>query len=270
MDVLIRFTGQSADEHHLPAFEGSQSLEGLSRVLVLVSHYVATGTVSKLYPFDERIKVYLKANQPGSFYSLLDIFTQPDTVLTTTALGTIALGAVGSVVIELAKLLVRRVTGQADENPSANVTALVEARSGDVAALEEAIEPAVVMAHLVVNNGAGNIVMVTGGPNVFTLNARTKQYVTTKVEDNQIRQKRVSVGMLNANTRNGRVYDLELGRTVAIHVPADAEARALNNLALSLQRYSARFLREQDSQVTFGKRAHKMKLLSVIPALTPV
>ena len=48
--------------------------------------------------------------------------------------------------------------------------------------------------------------------------------------------------MLNVNTRNGRVFDGELGRTVSIYVPADAESRTLTNLAASLQRYSSRFL----------------------------
>ncbi len=55
--------------------------------------------------------------------------------------------------------------------------------------------------------------------------------------------------MLNANTRNGRVYNYELGRTVPIYVNTDANPRTLSNLAASLQRYSSRSIQRVRSEV---------------------
>ena len=46
--------------------------------------------------------------------------------------------------------------------------------------------------------------------------------------------------MLNANTKNGRVFDGELGRTVPIRVMRAATDRTMPNLARSLHNYSAR------------------------------
>ena len=107
MDLVVKFTGQAADQHLLPAFEGSQSLEGISRTLVLVSHYIATGTVRKRYPFDSPIRVYIKATQPGSFDSVFSLLTDPNTALTTTALGAAGVAVGTTLVLDLTMFLVR-------------------------------------------------------------------------------------------------------------------------------------------------------------------
>lgn len=249
MDVLTRFEGELAEEHVLPAYEGAQSIEGIARTLTLVSSYVATGEVRKRFPFDETISVRLKHTRPGSFESVFGLITDPNSVLATTAVGGLAVTVAGALVYDFTKLLVRRLTGVPDGDVPEEVEKAASERPGELEALGEAVEPAVLKAHSVINNGAGNIVIVGGERNVINLNARTKSYMKTSILDDHPFEKRVSVGMLNANTRYGRVFDAELGRTVPISVPRDATPRTLGNLAESLQRYSSRTIRG-DSDVT--------------------
>lgn len=61
------FTGDEAVRNQLPAYEGSKSIQGVARSLVLVSHYLATGEVRQRAPFTSSIKVLIQPSRPGSF-----------------------------------------------------------------------------------------------------------------------------------------------------------------------------------------------------------
>jgi hypothetical protein len=56
--------------------------------------------------------------------------------------------------------------------------------------------------------------------------------------ERSLRVKSVSVGSFNVNTRYGRVFDFELGRTVAFIIDREASARTMGKLGASLARYS--------------------------------
>ena len=250
MEIVAKFDGQDASQHVLPAFEGAQSLEGLARSFTLIAHYAATGEIRKRYPFESGVKLYIQPPRQGSFEAAFSLLTAPDTVFTTTALGALGVGMFGNLLMDLIKLIGKRLTGGADEPSTEQLRTLIRARAGELEALGEAVEPSLKKAHTVINNGAGTINVFYGDNNIVNLNSITKEYITSQIEDDAVIEKLVSVGMLNANTRNGRVYDWELGRTVPIHVPRTANPRALNSLAISLERYSARAMRGDNSDVT--------------------
>jgi hypothetical protein len=249
MRVVARFEGDVADDHLLPAYEGAQSIEGIARTLTLVSHYAVTGEVRKRYPFDITARPYIKPPQEGSFEAIFALFTDHNTFMVNTLAGTLTVGVTGGLIVELLKLVSRRAVGQEHHSENVHVQAIERERAGELEALIEAVEPSLKKAHTVVNYGAGNIIIVSGANNVVRFDTITKDYINTTVKNEQRRQLAVSVGMLNANTRNGRIYNAELGRTVPITVSRAAEPRTLSNLAQSLQRYSARNLRQLNSQV---------------------
>lgn len=144
----------------------------------------------KRYPFDQSIQVRLKPSQPGSFETLFEILVQPNSPLITTAVGVVALGAATHAVVELAKYLIHQVTGQSESDLSPPLQILAETRRGDLDALAEAIEPAVVKAHTVINNGAGNIIIFQGDRNSVKLDPRTKAYVSTNIIEKSPSKKR--------------------------------------------------------------------------------
>ena len=249
MEIIAKFEGQEASQNVLPAFEGSQSLEGLSRTLTLITHFVAPGQVRKRFPFNESPRIFLVPPRAGSFEALFHLLTEPNTLAVTTVLGTLSVGVAGSFIADAIKLVVRRAIGQ-DHNPATSqLRQTLAQHPGPIEALIEAIEPSLKRAHTVVNSGAGHVTIINGDNNIVRLDARSKSYLSTSTLDPTRQRKEVSVGMLNANTRNGRVWDQELRRTVPIHVPTGADPQTLSNLAISLERYSARLFRPTNSDV---------------------
>jgi hypothetical protein len=248
VEIIARFGGDVADRHLLPTFEGSQSIEGLARAITVITHYATTGDVRRRYPFSDQASVYLEPMRSGSFDTLFSLLTDPNSVLLT-PLGQVGVN-VGSILIyELLKTLTNRAIGREHTPHNEDISRLVQAKSGDIEALGEAVEPALKKAHTVINNGAGNITLITGHNNIVNLDRRTKDYINSKELDDRIRQLLVSVGMLNVNTRNGRVYNFQLHRTVPIYVVKDADSRTLPNLAHSLQLYSSNMYRHGGSEI---------------------
>ncbi len=49
-EIVLKFTGDIADQHQIPAYEGGQAIEGIARSLVLVGHYLAEGHIRKRVP----------------------------------------------------------------------------------------------------------------------------------------------------------------------------------------------------------------------------
>lgn len=240
MEIKAKFEGGVTDRHVLPAIEGSQSLEGLSRALTLTSHYLITSTVRKKYPFDTSARIYLGPPKAGSFDAIYSLLSDKDTFLTTTFYGTLGVGVFGAFLKDAVQLVFNRLIGKDHKPTTDELKRMLDAKPGDFEALGEAVEPALVRAHSVINNGAGTINIISGGTNIIHLNEASKTYLSTTLEDNQVRQKAVSCGMLNVNTRNGRVYDEELQRTVAIKISKNATPTTMTALAESLQRYSSR------------------------------
>jgi hypothetical protein len=142
VEIIARFRGEVAERHLLPAFEGSQSIEGLSRAIALIAHYSTTGEVRKRYPFNEHARLYLEPPRPGSFDALFSLMTDPSSVLLTTPIGAFGVAIAASLTIELLKLLTHRAVGGDYTPDERDVANLVRSRSGDIEALGEAIEPA--------------------------------------------------------------------------------------------------------------------------------
>lgn len=249
MELVAKFEGSVAERHILPAFEGSQSLEGLSRALLLTTHYVVTGNIRKKYPFHDGVKIYIKPPRAGSFETVYSILSEKDTFLTTTFYGTLGVGVFGAFLKDTIELVFKRLIGGDHKPDTEQLKNLLATRGGDLEALGDAVEPALKKAHSVINHGAGNIVIISGSNNVVNFDANSKRYLNTTVNDGQMRQKNVSCGMLNVNTRNGRVYDNEFGRTIPIKIPRDAAAGTLAILAGSLQKYSSRAFSESNSEI---------------------
>ena len=210
MEIVAKFGGGTAERYLLPAYEGTQSIEGIARAITLVAHYVVTGEVRKRYPFSEDAKLYLAPSRAGSFESFFSLWTQPDSVLVSTAVGAVAVGVVSMTLFELLKYLTKTLIGQDDASSNDRVRYLLDRKSGDIEVLSEAIEPSIKKSHNVINNGAGNIVVISGSNNIVTFNARSKEYIFTQEEDNEIRQLLVSCGMLNVNTRTDEFIIMNL------------------------------------------------------------
>jgi len=257
-ELTIKFRGGMADEHKLPAYAASKSLRGLSRAILIPAIYLDTGQIRHRNLENLDTELNLLAVRSGSVETVLELITHP-----------LAMGALGALGVELVRDVakdfikdfiygtIKRAIGGSTTDEIETLEASGRLSAGDMAALVDAIEPAMRDAHVTVGNGARNIVIISGGKNVITLNETTKLYLTSSEEDKDVSERDFSVASFNANTGNGRCFDYEQGRTVAFTLDDGVDAQSLQALGQSLLRYARarRLGDQQSSRVSIRYRA---------------
>lgn len=246
-EFVVRYEGRSADQHLLPAYEGAVSIQGISRSLTLITTYLATGKIRKNAPFESPIQLFLKPSQPGSFETIYQIVSD---FPVETVIDGVALSVTGDLIYDTVKVVFNRVTGKAAKPQQKKLEELLQKKGGDFAALEDAVEPSIVMAHKVIGTGSNNIV-IFGDNNKITFNGTTKDFVTAHIQDEVTEKKDVSVASYNANSKSGRVFDFEFERTVPFTIASAASKSTAVAIAWGLARYT----RGEDSRVaiTYNK-----------------
>lgn len=235
-DLIVRFQGDEAARHHIPAYEGAQSIQGISRSLVLINHYFVTGTIRKRAPFTDDIKVYLEPLQRGSLDAILKFIIENPELL---ALGgAIGVGITTNLITDAIKTIFSRVIGKDYKPKSEDFKEIEEVRPGDLDALVDAIEPSMRLGHTAIDQGVQNIVIIKGGNNIVNLNSITKEYVNRSEIGDLEDYQDVSVGSLNVNTGYGRVFVHDLGKTVPFSVVSNPKIGTYSALSHSLDQYA--------------------------------
>ncbi|MGR6429396.1 DUF7946 domain-containing protein [Rhizobium sp. PAMB 3174] len=239
MLIEVKFEGGLAEEHKIPAYEGTKSLEGLTRSLLIVFNYLVEGRVRRKEFGRAPLTFNLIAQRPGSFETIYEI-AYGAAVYGGPVLG---MAVAGNLLTDLLKTVYRRVTGGAEDGDVPNsVVQLEAARGGDVAALTEAVEPSIRLGHNVINHGVMNINIYQSGAPVdqplAALNPRTKKYVWENVINDGVRVKLFSIGSFNANQGTGRAFDLEEGRSIPFELAKDVDRRTVDTLLSSISSYT--------------------------------
>jgi hypothetical protein len=250
-ELIIKFKGEVAEDHVLPAYEGSVSIRGFARSVVIIGNYLADGHIRKRAPFSDSIRFYLHPPRPGSFESLISfVAANPEALAISGVVGGLSLNVFSNFVWDGIKYCFNRVVGKEAKPETPELARLNGARGGDLEAVIDAIEAPAKDAHAVIERGASQIILVTGSHNIVNFNSDTKRYISTTLHSDLPQTKLVSVGMFNVNTRYGRVYDYEYQRTIPFIIHRQAEARTMGNIGTSLNRY-ARGTLDKDVMIKF-------------------
>lgn len=228
MALEITFTGLEARRNHITANEGFESLAGLSHAATLVAHFVATDTVRQRQPYDERLQFFFQDTRPGSLTAILTLG------------GGLAMGVAGNAVYDLLKATWRRATGTGLEAHGDIESGDRTFRSGDIDALAEAISPSLLRGHSWIGHPEQRISIKTGRQVLADFSEATKDYLQNEMPEEGESLQDVSVAALNVNSRHGRAYFFDLGRTVPYKVDRTAHPRTIPTLARFLTRYAER------------------------------
>jgi hypothetical protein len=238
----LRYTGDEAESNRLPAHRGAVSLEGVSWSVSLIANYLATGKMKTRGTLSPEIKAFIYPARQGSFINDLILYIEkPENLFITSVLGSYAVGTAGqvinSVIVKVMKevcgIVSRHIGGQTgDEEKWYSLLP-----SGDMEALVDRIEPSMRRAHEVINEGASNLLILQRQTELIVLNGVTKAYVNKNIIGDELVEKEVSVGALNANTGNGRFYLPQIGKTVPFSVDKEPATGTYQALTYSLDQY---------------------------------
>jgi hypothetical protein len=228
--MKVHFRGGEADDHRIDLYTGAESLSGLGRAANLVAHYVATGEVRFRSPYSNKIQFYITGSEDGSLTIILDEITR--------IANEARAAASRSKTRKLLRRVINRAIGKAEAGALPTPDGTVS--EGDIDALAEAATPGLTRAHRWINTEGKSISLEQEEGRPMTLNQETREYMESEEVSARVDLQDVSVGALNVNSRNGRVFFHDLGRTVPFYVPRDAEARTIPNLSRYLTQYAER------------------------------
>lgn len=231
MQISVRFSGDVAEKHRMPAYEGLQSLTGISRSILICTNYLAEGRVRRRDFEYDRTRLDIVHTKTGSIDFIFEYLP--------VTLGAIAGGIAGNLAYDLLKTTFNRVIGTKDES-SEVVQKLEERRPGDIEALAEAIEPAIRLGHNVINYGVLNVNISApqSSEKIASFDSKTKISVWTNAINNSYRSKLFSIGSYNANSGIGRAFDLEEGRSITFEIDKDADIRTTSTIINSISNYA--------------------------------
>jgi len=232
-EFIIKFEGGLAKEHKLPAYNAAKSFVGLTRSILIPTAYLEDKKVHHRNIENTRAyQLNLITQRPGSFESIYEFIVNPALLAVLDPLGT-ALAV--DFIKDFIYSIIRRIIGQNADDKIEELESKGKLDVGDMAALVDAIAPAMRYAHTTIGSGAHNIYIINGSHNIIKLNTATKDYVNTSINDDEIQVKDFSIASFNANTRNGRAYDYEARHTVAFLLDVGADAITFNSIAESMR-----------------------------------
>lgn len=242
----LKFDGDEADRHRLPAHQGSQSIEGMAWALSLLCNYAASGEIRHRGRLDDRIQLFVTPAQRGSYTTdIIAIATEPQNIFLTTIVGTYAVATLTDAINGLIKHAYKRVCGLIDSDEKIENQKLERLPSGDIEAVIDAIEPSVKRAHSAINSGADSLTFQRARTPIITMDGATKEFINTNIIVPGITRQTVSIGALNVNSGNGRAYLPETGKTVPFSVVKEPANGTYGVLSQSLNHYA----RGRDSQI---------------------
>lgn len=224
MSLEFSFSGLEARRHHISANEGLESLAGLAHAATLVAHYVATRKIRQRTPYDNRLQFFFGETRPGSLTAILSLG------------GALALGAAGNATYDVLKAAWKRATGTGDDGDLNTDAGPFPA--GDLDALAEAITPSLLRGHAWIDHPDQRISIKTGRQILTDLNEVTKQYLKDEIVEEGDSNQDVSIAALNVNSRHGRAFFFDLGRTIPFKVSREAHPRTVANLSRHLTKYA--------------------------------
>lgn len=152
-----------AESHRLPAYQGSKSFYGITRSTLITLNYLAEGKVRRREFSSNAFNLNLVAHRPGSFEAIYEVIANMDAM---TVAGTLGGGIAGNFLTDFVKSVFRRCVGQQADESIEKLELEGKLNSGDLSALQDAIEPAMKEAHSIINHGAGKIIIINGDKNI--------------------------------------------------------------------------------------------------------
>jgi hypothetical protein len=143
----------------------------------------------------------------------------------------VGVGLTSSFVYDFLKTIYSRAIGKKAPDKIEELESEGQLHSGDMAAIEDAAMPSIKRAHTIANNGANNVFIFSGQHTVVHFDSASKRHVQSSLRNNELRSKIVSVPSYNANSRYGRVFDLDQQKTVPIEADGPTIATITGSIA---------------------------------------
>ena len=234
IEFKAKFEGGSADEHKVPAYGAIETLYGVSRSILIPSHYLIEGKVRRRSISSEKYQLYMQPPKAGSFEAILQLgFIGGAAALA----NPVAVNVTANLISETIMSVVKTAVGKKlSKKESQSAGTLIP--PGDLAALAVAVEPGLRRGHNIINNGVLNINFISGTGDQVFLDQSTKEFLNSTQREDKLTVSLMSVGKWDANNKSGSAYDPELGRMIPFSVSKDIDRKSVAAILKSNANYT--------------------------------
>lgn len=234
----IEYEGGEANQNRLIAYDGTKSLEGFSWALTVVLNYAVTGNIRKQGDASSAVQIFLLPSKKGSFIVEVAVFlTQPNSPFLSSILGTVTVSAVTTLMGALIVKTFNAAVGRPSDEKIKGASYIRRMPAGDIDDLVVRIEPPLTRAHAAIGRSASSVRLLTKKTELAKFDSSTKAYLESDVEPDAV-VLQTNVSAFNAVSNNGRLYDLELARTVPFTVKKPPFPGTKAVLSESLRNYT--------------------------------
>ena len=222
--LTIVFEGSEPEDHDLNFYDGAASLFGFAKTLQLTTHYLKNGKVAFQAPSAKGVRLVMFPSKPGSYIQPIEIILNDRVIALPNSIarqGAATRRVNRAEVIDFTNFMIQRTVGRLSAAPQ---TTLVQEYSDTVApdldALSEAIDGPLKEAHrAIATRTIREISLRRRSENFLILNTASYEYLEFTKISPSVSTKYGSVAAYNVNSRRGRFYEQELGRTVPFTPP---------------------------------------------------
>lgn len=225
------FQGGLADRHVVPAYDSINALYGVTRSILIPTHYALEGKVKHRNISSPKYNLYLEPPVQGSVDFPFQLFFVGAAVA---ANHPIVTGTVSSLLSDFVTNSIKRAVGKTDKIIANDLENAIDEGTKD--AIAAAMEPSLRAGHNVINNGVINININSGGGNVILDNS-TKTYLNNFNISEQPSAKLMSVSSYNANSKSGAAFDKTEGRVIPFFLKGSPDAQTLRAIINSQSAY---------------------------------
>ena len=225
------FQGDLADRHVVPAYDSINALYGVTRSILIPTHYALEGKVKHRNINSPKYNLYLKPPVQGSVDFPFELFFAGAAIV---ANHPVVTGTMTSLLSDFVTNSIKRAVGKSDKITADELEKLIDEGTKD--AIAAAMEPSLRAGHNIINNGVINININSGGGNV-TLDNSTKTYLNNFHISDQPSAKLMSVSSYNANSKSGAAFDKTEGRVIPFFLKGSPDALTLRTISNSQSAY---------------------------------
>jgi len=239
------------DNEFLNFYDGTASLFGLAKAMQISSHAGVTGEIKFQAPHANAADVYMDRSRKGSFVQDVIIFiTNQYTVA-----GLSGLSLTVPLMQDFIQYSFGRACGKQTRPRDPRVFDILS-NDGAFDALSEALDGPLTEMHRIAHfRGIDSSFLVDNQP-VLYFDQESYRNLTELIYVNEEESIQGSIASLNANSKKGRIFDFELGRTIPFELSRESDIQNFEVLSRSLDRYA----RGSESTVEMSVRRVKNRV----------
>lgn len=232
IDFNASFKGGSARNHLVPAYDSISALYGISRGILVPTHFLTDDAVRHRNISSPNYNLFLSPPREGSVEFLFQLAVNLGPVL---ANHPIVTGVTTKVVSEFITNSMKRTVGKDDQIKKNILEERID--EGTKEAIAASMEPSIRSGHKIINNGVLNIT-VNAGDNSVVFDGSTKNYINNFNVSDSLSTRLLSVGSYNVNTKSGGAFDSEAGRVIPFTLASNTDGQSIISILDSQRAYA--------------------------------